>query len=92
MSHANGTTKRGMVAKPANGQIPMQSTKAGHEKTDYSRWRLRDDRGCQTWHYLKTDEEVKAWPQSTADKYFLGIGTVSLPIGATVVEAYICTQ
>ncbi|EGC47128.1 oxidosqualene:lanosterol cyclase [Histoplasma capsulatum var. duboisii H88] len=45
------------------------------EKTDYSRWRLRDDRGRQTWHYLKTDEELKAWPQTVADKYFLGLPT-----------------
>ncbi|KAH6108859.1 hypothetical protein HBI69_165200 [Parastagonospora nodorum] len=63
-------------ANGANGkQIPMQSNKAADEKTDYSRWRLKDDRGCQTWHYLKTDEEVKAWPQSRADKYFLGLET-----------------
>lgn len=46
------------------------------EKTDYSRWRLRDDRGRQTWHYLKTDEELRAWPQTVADKYFLGLPTV----------------
>ncbi|PGH07301.1 lanosterol synthase [Blastomyces parvus] len=45
------------------------------ETTDYSRWRLRDDRGRQTWHYLKTDEELKAWPQSIADKYHLGLPT-----------------
>lgn len=69
--------KRGATGIATKQQIPMQSTKPGHEKTDYSRWRLRDDRGCQTWHYLGTDEEIKAWPQSTADKYFLGIGTVS---------------
>lgn len=76
MPHANGSSK-GATKRGAKEQIPMQSTKAGHEKTDYSRWRLRDDRGCQTWHYLKTDEEIKAWPQSTADKYFLGKETVS---------------
>jgi lanosterol synthase len=76
MPHANGTsngaTKRGANAK----QVPMQSGRAGHEKTDYTRWRLLDDRGCQTWHYLKTEEEIKAWPQSKADKYFLGLETV----------------
>lgn len=46
------------------------------EKTDYSRWRLRDDRGRQTWHYLKTDKEIEEWPQSTADKHFLGLDMV----------------
>lgn len=44
--------------------------------TDRSRWRLLDERGRQTWHYLRTDQEVKEWPQSTADKWFLGLDTV----------------
>jgi lanosterol synthase len=47
------------------------------KKTDYSRWRLLDERGRQTWQYLRTDEEVKKWPQSVADKYHLGLPTVS---------------
>lgn len=71
----NSTYKRG-----ANGlaQIPIgvNSGANGDQKTDYTRWRLRDDRGCQTWHYLQSDEEVKEWPQSAADKYFLGMETV----------------
>ena len=46
------------------------------EKTDIYRWRLLDERGCQTWHYLESVEEVKAWPQSIADKYFLGLPLV----------------
>ena len=46
------------------------------EKTDIYRWRLLDERGCQTWHYLESDEEIKAWPQSIADKYFLGLPLV----------------
>ncbi|KAI9878912.1 MAG: Lanosterol synthase (Oxidosqualene--lanosterol cyclase) [Pleopsidium flavum] len=45
------------------------------QKTDYSRWRLLDERGRQTWHYLVSDEELKTWPQSTADKYHLGLPT-----------------
>ena len=49
---------------------------ASDEKTDYSRWRLLDDDGRQTWHYLETDEEIAKWPQSTADKYHLGLQTV----------------
>lgn len=47
------------------------------EKTDYSRWRLLDERGRQTWHYLDGDEELKTWPQSTADKYHIGLPTVT---------------
>lgn len=46
------------------------------EKTDIYRWRLLDERGCQTWHYLESDEDIKAWPQSIADKYFLGLPLV----------------
>lgn len=43
------------------------------ERTDFSKWRLLDEAGRQTWHYLEDDEEAKEWPQSTADKYFLGL-------------------
>lgn len=48
-------------------------------KTDYSRWRLRDIRGAQTWHYL-SEEQAKEWPQTIADKYHVGLPTVrSIP-------------
>ena len=50
----------------------------GDEKTDYSRWRLLDEHGRHTWHYLTTDEEIKAWPQTVADKFHLGLPTVGL--------------
>ncbi len=84
MPHANGTTngtaKRGVNQKPLNGSVGVdQATALGDKKTDRMRWRLKDDRGCQTWHYLKTDEEIKAWPQSVADRWFLGMDTVRLP-------------
>jgi len=46
------------------------------QKTDYSRWRLLDEQGRHTWHYLTTEEQVKAWPQTIADKYHLGLPTV----------------
>ncbi|KAF8517972.1 terpenoid cyclases/protein prenyltransferase alpha-alpha toroid [Hysterangium stoloniferum] len=46
------------------------------DSTDYSRWRLKaDDNGRHIWHYLKTDEECVAWPQTTYDKYWLGLDT-----------------
>lgn len=48
------------------------------QKTDYSRWRLLDEHGRHTWHYLSTDAQSKAWPQTTADKYHLGLPTVPL--------------
>ncbi|GJJ11226.1 hypothetical protein Clacol_005458 [Clathrus columnatus] len=47
-----------------------------NDQTDYSRWRLKaDDNGRHVWHYLKTDEECAAWPQTTYDKYWLGLDT-----------------
>ncbi|KAH8802428.1 oxidosqualene:lanosterol cyclase-like protein [Xylogone sp. PMI_703] len=49
------------------------------ERTDYSRWRMRNERGRQTWHYLQDDKMAADWPQSIADKYFLGL-PLDLPI------------
>ncbi|KAF3000096.1 Lanosterol synthase (Oxidosqualene--lanosterol cyclase) [Curvularia kusanoi] len=85
---ANGATKRGVNG---HAQVPIGVSKNanGNEKTDYTRWRLRDDRGCQTWHYLHTEKEVKDWPQSAADRYFLGMetGLPDLPPAKTPLEA-----
>lgn len=61
-------------AKTPNGKLPKP------EKTDYLRWRLLDESGRQTWHYLTKDSDVKKWPQSIADKYHLGLPTVRLPV------------
>ncbi|KAK9764233.1 Lanosterol synthase (Oxidosqualene--lanosterol cyclase) [Basidiobolus ranarum] len=42
--------------------------------TDLNRWRLKvDGNGAQTWVYLETEEEAKAWPQSICDKYWIGL-------------------
>ncbi|KAH9840136.1 terpene synthase [Rhodofomes roseus] len=55
---------------PASGKEPF---------TDYARWRLRSSEdGRHTWHYLQTDEECKAWPQTEIDRYWLGL-PVDLP-------------
>ena len=62
--HMNGSTQKGIVIED--------------EATDIQRWRLLDERGRQTWHYLETDGEVKKWPQSVADRYFLGLPLVSI--------------
>lgn len=47
-------------------------------KTDLTRWRLRIEDGRQTWHYLISDSKLQSWPQTTADKFHLGLPT-SLP-------------
>lgn len=43
------------------------------ECTDLYGWRLSDELGRQTWHYMHTNENAKAWPQSIADKHHLGL-------------------
>lgn len=68
----NGTFRR----SPGKSQTTFAKSSVD-EKTDYSRWRLLDDRGRQTWHYLVEDEQAKKWPQSVADKYHLGMSIVS---------------
>ena len=57
-----------------NDQPDSKIRKLG-DKTDISRWRLKDDESRHTWHYL-TEEEAKEWPQSTADKWYLGLDLV----------------
>lgn len=78
-----------MAVQKANGAATgtdgPRSTLNGHakqeragpdERTDINKWRLRDDRGRQTWHYLESDEEVAKWPQTIADRHFLNLPTV----------------
>ncbi|KAL2840674.1 terpenoid cyclases/protein prenyltransferase alpha-alpha toroid [Aspergillus pseudoustus] len=43
------------------------------ENFDRSRWRLRNENGRHTWHYLEDDNAAKKWPQTLADKYYLGL-------------------
>jgi lanosterol synthase len=49
------------------------------DRTDYTKWRLVDDHGRQTWEYLEDDKAAEAWPQSTATKWHLGMETVGTP-------------
>lgn len=77
--------KQTSVTARQNGKRPIELVESGvpqtkkqklSERTDHARWRLLDEKGRQTWHYLEDDEEVKEWPQSRADKYFLGLPLV----------------
>jgi len=79
---ANGTGHFGVNRQPekrvGNGSRGAASrTPQVAEKTDRSRWRLLDESGRLTWHYLDDDESVRKWPQSVANKWFLGLDTVS---------------
>ncbi|KAL8679021.1 MAG: hypothetical protein Q9186_004677 [Xanthomendoza sp. 1 TL-2023] len=75
MAYARGKSLNGASVKEplANGELDDQ-------QTDPARWRLLDERGRQTWHYLQSDDELKAWPQSIADRYFLGLSTGLPPL------------
>lgn len=73
--------KTSSVTTRPNGKRPIdnsvsaaQQTKRPKlsERTDHSKWRMLDEKGRQTWHYLEDDDEAKEWPQSKADRYFLG--------------------
>lgn len=46
------------------------------ENTDITRWRCVDEDGRLTWQYLEDDEDAKEWPQSFADKWYLGLDLV----------------
>ncbi|EFX01703.1 lanosterol synthase [Grosmannia clavigera kw1407] len=74
---ANDKTQANLTSKSrVNGSLSADPSKQRAQlpdTTDRRRWRLRDEAGCQTWHYLEDDEEAKKWPQSLADKYFLGL-------------------
>jgi hypothetical protein len=72
--HANRHANAHAQEKSTNGFAIISDS---DEKTDYSRWRLLDESGRHTWHYLTTDKEIKAWPQTIADKFHLGLPTVS---------------
>ena len=72
--HPTSTEKRPLELDGEDIQ-PSKRTKLP-ARTDYSRWRLLDEKGRLTWRYLKDDEQVKTWPQTIADKYFLDLPLV----------------
>ncbi|KAF2725157.1 ERG7, lanosterol synthase [Polychaeton citri CBS 116435] len=72
-----GSRKRAQPNGKPNGNTltaPQDLPVAGNT-TDYARWRLLDDDGIHTWHYLETDSEIERWPQTIADKWHLGLDT-----------------
>lgn len=64
------TSAQGHLTPDENGDL----------KTDYSRWRLVNEEGRQTWRYLESDEENSAWLQTVAEKYHLGLPTVCFKV------------
>ena len=85
VSTANDTemsVRRRGEAKQANGSAngSIKHEDVNDLKTDHTRWRMKNVDGRQTWHYLESDEELKAWPMTSADKYYLGMDTVGCNI------------
>ncbi|EPE09142.1 lanosterol synthase [Ophiostoma piceae UAMH 11346] len=91
MTATTTTAAKTKTAKTVNGNTNTSTKKTRlPERTDLSRWRMRDDDdGCQTWHYLDDDAEAKKWPQTLADKYFLGLplDLPALPAPETPLDA-----
>ncbi|KAL8887900.1 MAG: hypothetical protein Q9215_004579 [Flavoplaca cf. flavocitrina] len=76
--------------KQSNGHLVNEKDlQTENPRTDPTRWRLLDERGRQTWHYLQSDEKLKQWPQSIADRYFLNLptGLPSLPKPCTPLDS-----
>lgn len=71
-------TRSAQISLPngTNDNLEFTLPGATTEETDLSRWRLLDESGRHTWHYLKTEKQLKEWPQNAADKYHLGLPTV----------------
>ena len=59
-----------------NGDEKVAKRPRVYEQTDKTRWRMKDDCGRLTWHYLEDDEAAKEWPQTLADKWYLGLPLV----------------
>ncbi|KAJ9134279.1 Terpene cyclase/mutase family member [Pleurostoma richardsiae] len=64
--------RRNGDANGINGKEEIKKPRLA-ETTDHTRWRMKDDAGRHTWHYLEDDEDAEEWPQSYADKYYLGL-------------------
>lgn len=73
---ANGSAQSALHFVKGQNGVVKHSNDGQEEATDLRRWRLLDERGRQTWHYLEKDEDLARWPQSTADKYFLELPLV----------------
>lgn len=54
----------------------MRQKHATIKRTSFERLRLKDDDTRHRWVYLEDESALQAWPQSYADKYFLGLDLV----------------
>ncbi|KFA60958.1 hypothetical protein S40285_02740 [Stachybotrys chlorohalonatus IBT 40285] len=83
-----GTSQARKRANPStNSTVPLVPKLEA--TTDKTRWRMKDTKGCHTWHYLEDDQAAKEWPQSYADKWYLQLpmGLPDLPPPKSSLEA-----
>ncbi|KAK7911224.1 Lanosterol synthase [Apiospora marii] len=90
---ASGTIEKGSRKRKSDVQLtnePSLKVAKHQEETDISRWRCLDEKGRLTWRYLEGDDEAEAWPQSYADKWFLGLdlGLPDLPEPTKPIDAF----
>ncbi|PKS07236.1 hypothetical protein jhhlp_005838 [Lomentospora prolificans] len=73
-ANANGTKRRlDASSEKETEKRDFPKRPRLEKKTDLTRWRVRDDEGRLTWHYMLDEEAAKQWPQSYADKWYLGL-------------------
>ena len=79
-ANANGTKRRlDASSEKETEKRDFPKRPRLEKKTDLTRWRVRDDEGRLTWHYMLDEEAAKQWPQSYADKWYLGLPMVGIP-------------
>lgn len=70
------SNERNGAATNGNGADHDAKRRKVAQPVDKTRWRLKSDDGCHTWHYLDDDKAAKEWPQSYADKWYLDLPLV----------------
>ncbi len=90
-----------LISQAPNGvtkKPPPRNTTLAHredQRTDLERWRLLDERGRQTWHYMSSDKQATEWPQTLADRHHLGLPLVRtlctfIPLNLSVDSSRTC--
>ncbi|KAK5993756.1 Lanosterol synthase [Cladobotryum mycophilum] len=91
MASSTGRDIGAITSRKRNSDAADSSAKKPRlgEKIDKTRWRLKDDDSRHTWQYLTDDEAAKEWPQSYAEKHFLGVpmDLPELPKPTTALDA-----
>jgi lanosterol synthase len=78
MADHKGSEKAGrkrVLEEIAEQEFPKRPRLAA--KTDPARWRMKNEDGRHTWHYLADDKAAREWPQNYADKWYLGLPLAS---------------